>query len=75
MSVFLYAQFLRFRYHLSSYTRQAFTVLRTTLDRLLLPPTADPRIPPAVAKVYVTLKDMVVRFGQAVVQQRPGPGQ
>ena len=67
MSIFLYAQFLRFRYHLSSYTRQAFTKLRVVLDNV----SQDPRVPPVVARVYVSAKDMVIRYGQAVVQQQP----
>ncbi|KAL0094004.1 hypothetical protein F4703DRAFT_1833332 [Phycomyces blakesleeanus] len=73
MSVFVFAQFLRFRFHLSSYTRQAFTELRTRLDSLILPPTADPRIPAVVPKAYLTIKDMITRYGQAVVQQQPAP--
>ncbi|KAI9316758.1 hypothetical protein BX666DRAFT_1946650 [Dichotomocladium elegans] len=68
MAIFLYAQFLRFRYHLSPYTRQAFSSLKHTLDHY----SADPRVPPAVRQVYLTVQGMVTRFGQAVVQQ---PGQ
>ncbi|ORY94852.1 hypothetical protein BCR43DRAFT_494697 [Syncephalastrum racemosum] len=66
MSILLYAQFLRFRYHMSSYTRQAFTHLRVTFDRL----TSDPRVPPAVGRAYITIKDMIQRFGAQVVQQQ-----
>ena len=67
MSIFLYAQFLRFRYHLSSYTRQAFTKLRIAMDNV----SQDPRVPPVVGKAYLTVKDMITRYGQAVVQQQP----
>ncbi|KAI8144460.1 hypothetical protein BJV82DRAFT_68836 [Fennellomyces sp. T-0311] len=67
MSIFLYAQFLRFRYHLSSYTRQAFTKLRIALDNV----AQDPRVPPVVARAYMSAKDMIIRYGQAVVQQQP----
>ncbi|KAI8393954.1 uncharacterized protein BYT42DRAFT_552844 [Radiomyces spectabilis] len=73
--IFLFAQFLRFRYHLSTYTKQAFTDLRVSLDRLLLPPTADPRIPSAVGNFYTTVKSMIIRYGDAVVQRQPGPQQ
>jgi hypothetical protein len=73
--VVLFAQFLRFRYHLSAYTRKAFTDLRVNLDRALLPPTADPRIPAVVSRLYTTAKDMVVNFGEAAVQRQPAPGQ
>ncbi|KAI7851291.1 hypothetical protein BDC45DRAFT_224464 [Circinella umbellata] len=66
MGIFLYAQFLRFRYHLSSYTRQAFTKLRTAMDNV----SQDPRVPPVVGKAYLTVKDMITRYGQAVVQQQ-----
>ncbi|KAI9277560.1 hypothetical protein BY458DRAFT_504446 [Sporodiniella umbellata] len=71
--IFLFAQFLRFRYHLSSYTRQTFTELRTRLDTFLLPPTADPRIPPAVGNVYNTIKAWISKFGEAGVQRQPAP--
>ncbi|CDS02767.1 hypothetical protein LRAMOSA00171 [Lichtheimia ramosa] len=67
MPIFLYAQFLRFRYHLSAYTRQSFTHLKHTLDHV----TADPRVPPAVRKAYMTVQDVITRYGQAAVQQ-PG---
>lgn len=67
----MFAQFLRFRYHLSTYTRQTFTDLRVKMDRLLLPPTADARIPPVVAKVYNIAKGMVTKFGDSIVQPAP----
>ncbi|KAI8342512.1 hypothetical protein BC941DRAFT_413021 [Chlamydoabsidia padenii] len=73
--VVLYAQFLRFRYHLSTYTRQEFGDLRVTLDRLLLPPTASPHIPPVVSRLYTTAKDMIFNFGESAVQRQPAPGQ
>ncbi|KAI9484337.1 hypothetical protein BDB00DRAFT_775144 [Zychaea mexicana] len=67
MSIFLYAQFLRFRYHLSTYNRQAFTRLRVVLDNV----SRDPRVPPVVVRAYMSAKDMIIRYGQAVVQQQP----
>ncbi|KAI9473595.1 MAG: hypothetical protein EXX96DRAFT_487981 [Benjaminiella poitrasii] len=71
----LYAQFLRFRYHLSTYTRQTFTELSTRFDRLLLPPTADPRIPAFVPKAYTVIKGMITKFGYSIVQSQPAPAQ
>ncbi|KAI8090003.1 uncharacterized protein BX664DRAFT_146794 [Halteromyces radiatus] len=73
--VFLYAQFLRFRFHLSSYTRQAFAELRTNMDRALLPPTASAHIPPMVSQLYTTAKAMVIKYGESAVQRQPAPGQ
>ncbi|KAI8386854.1 hypothetical protein BD560DRAFT_383000 [Blakeslea trispora] len=66
-----FSQFLRFRYHLSTYTRQTFTELRVKLDALLLPPSADPRIPPVATKAYVTLKGLISRFANTAVQPAP----
>ncbi|CAO3682643.1 unnamed protein product [Rhizopus stolonifer] len=66
--IFLFAQFLRFRYHLSSYTRQTFTDLRIRFDSVLLPPTADPRIPPAVTNMYNLGKHWISKFGESGVQ-------
>ncbi|KAI8083362.1 uncharacterized protein B0P05DRAFT_467831 [Gilbertella persicaria] len=71
MPIILFAQFLRFRYHLSTYTRQTFTELRVKFDGLLLPPSVDPRIPPVVTKAYITIRDMITRFGNSIVQQQP----
>ncbi|RUP48265.1 hypothetical protein BC936DRAFT_144773 [Jimgerdemannia flammicorona] len=65
----VYAHFLRLRYFMSSYTRDALLKVSARLDTLLLPPTADARIPPAVGKVYATIKSLVVRYGQSAVQQ------
>lgn len=66
----MFAQFLRFRYHLSTYTRQTFTELRVKMDQMLLPPTAHARIPPVVAKVYNMAKGMITKFGDSIVQQQ-----
>lgn len=71
----MFAQFLRFRYHLSSYTRQTFTELRVRLDSLLLPPKADARIPPAVGNVYNMIKIWISKFGEAGVQRQPAATQ
>ncbi|KAG0162049.1 hypothetical protein DFQ30_004196, partial [Apophysomyces sp. BC1015] len=71
MPIFVFAQFLRFRYYMSNHTREAFSELRANLDRLLLPPTGHPSIPPMVTKAYVTLKEMIIRYGEVVTQQAP----
>jgi hypothetical protein len=73
--VILFSQFLRFRYHLSTYTRKTFTELRVKLDGLLLPPNADPRIPAVVPQAYNMAKGMITKFGNSIVQQQPAPAQ
>ncbi|KAG1504428.1 hypothetical protein G6F46_000780 [Rhizopus delemar] len=73
--IFLFAQFLRFRYHLSSYTRQTFKDLRIRFDTLLLPPSADPRIPPVLTNVYNVAKLWISKFGEAGVQRQPAAAQ
>ncbi|ORX55572.1 hypothetical protein DM01DRAFT_1334965 [Hesseltinella vesiculosa] len=73
MPIFLYSHFLRIRYHMSTYSRQAFAELRQTLDHTLLPPTANPRIPAAVSQAYTTIKAMAIKFTEAAVQQAPAP--
>ncbi|KAI9007422.1 hypothetical protein CLU79DRAFT_723591 [Phycomyces nitens] len=62
LPIFFFAQFLRSRYHLSSYTRLAFGDLATNLNRVLLPPTASSHVPPLVSKVYTNVRDMLTRF-------------
>ncbi|KAF7730550.1 hypothetical protein EC973_001931 [Apophysomyces ossiformis] len=74
MPIFVYAQFLRFRYFLSDNTKQAFTELRMNLDRLLLPPTAHKDIPVVVTNIYKTLKDLITHYG-AVRPQMHTPEQ
>ncbi|CAO0795357.1 unnamed protein product [Mucor circinelloides] len=73
--IILFAQFLRFRYHLSTYTRQTFTELRVKLDALLLPPSADPRIPAVVTKAYTMAKGVITQFGNSIVQAQPATAQ
>ncbi|OZJ04835.1 hypothetical protein BZG36_02324 [Bifiguratus adelaidae] len=68
MAPVVFAHFLRFRYFLSTYTRAAFHDVATRLDRVMLPPTA--KVPPVVGQVYSTIKGLIVRYGQSVVQQR-----
>lgn len=75
MPIILFAQFLRFRYHLSTYTRQTFTELRVKLDTLLLPPSADPRIPAVATKAYTMAKGVITQFGNSIVQAQPATAQ
>ncbi|KAG2181270.1 hypothetical protein INT43_008853, partial [Umbelopsis isabellina] len=69
----LFAHFLRLRYHLSSYTRGAFRDLNNRMDKMLLPPTAHPSIPPAVGNAYTTIKGYIIKYSQAGIQQTPQP--
>jgi hypothetical protein len=75
LPILIFSQFLRFRYHLSTYTRQTFADIRVKADALLLPPNADPRIPPIVAKAYTTIKGYIIRYGDAIIARQPAPAQ
>ncbi|KAI8889572.1 hypothetical protein K501DRAFT_320261 [Backusella circina FSU 941] len=75
LPIFIFSQFLRFRYHLSTYTRQTFSDLRVKADALLLPPNADPRIPPIVTKAYTTIQGLIIRYGDAIISRQPAPAQ
>jgi peptidoglycan hydrolase-like protein with peptidoglycan-binding domain len=55
--------FLRFRYDLSSYTRQVFKDIRVFLDRKLVPPTSSSSIPPIITNCYLTTRDIIIRYG------------
>lgn len=57
LSVLLYTHFLRMRYYMSSDMRQFLNETGTKIDQLLTPPTAHPKIPPAVIKAYATAKE------------------
>jgi len=67
-ALLIFGHFLRFRFFMSSYTREAFHKMAEYLDYYFLPPTADPRIPPAVGKVYEILRSLIVRYGQYAAQ-------
>ncbi|KAI8888753.1 hypothetical protein K501DRAFT_320699 [Backusella circina FSU 941] len=64
VSFFVFTQFLKFRYNLSSYTRHVFKDVRTLLDRILIPPTASVSIPPIITNCYITTRDIIIRYGQ-----------
>ncbi|KAL9544876.1 hypothetical protein MBANPS3_007408 [Mucor bainieri] len=57
LSVLVYAQFLRMRYFMCEHTRKFLTELGSKVDQALTPPTAHPKIPPAVIKAYATAKE------------------
>ncbi|KAG2195162.1 hypothetical protein INT46_011140 [Mucor plumbeus] len=57
LSILVYAQFLRMRYFMSEHTREFLTELGTKVDKALTPPTAHPKIPPAVINAYATAKE------------------
>ncbi|KAI8343005.1 hypothetical protein BC941DRAFT_410191 [Chlamydoabsidia padenii] len=57
-SVLLYAHFIRMRYYTSSVMRDTFHSVTEQADHLLLPPTAHPKVPPAVTKAYQTFRDV-----------------
>ncbi|CAO3654167.1 unnamed protein product [Mucor fragilis] len=57
LSILVYAQFLRMRFFMSQHTRDFLTELGTKIDKALTPPTAHPKIPPAVINAYATAKD------------------
>ncbi|KAL1919001.1 uncharacterized protein VTP21DRAFT_2382 [Calcarisporiella thermophila] len=65
----LYAHFLRLRYFMNPYVRNTFHEVGAHLDKLLLPPTADPRIPPVIGKIYSQAKTLIVRYAQSAIQQ------
>lgn len=41
----------------------------------MLPPSADPRIPPTVAKAYTVIKRLITQFGDSIVQAQPATAQ
>lgn len=59
----LFAHFLRFRFVMSSFTRQAFTNVQTHLDTY----SRDPRCPDPVRKAYLTTRDLLARYANSVL--------
>jgi hypothetical protein len=62
--LFAYCFFLRLRYHMNNYTKQAFFTVAQYLDDLMLPPSASPNIPPYVTKAYQHAKRAVIWAGR-----------
>ncbi|KAG0047554.1 hypothetical protein BGZ83_007408 [Gryganskiella cystojenkinii] len=69
LSPIVYANFLRFRYFFSLHTRAAFALIRARLDNLVTPPGGNPKIPAQVVQAYTVARGLIIRFGQAAVQQ------
>ncbi|KAG0174203.1 hypothetical protein DFQ29_007565, partial [Apophysomyces sp. BC1021] len=65
LALIVFGHFLRLRYYLSPYTRDAVHYATAQLDQWLLSPTADPRVPQLVSKLYANMKDIVIRYGSA----------
>ncbi|OMJ15102.1 Tetra-spanning protein 1 [Smittium culicis] len=63
----IFVQFLRLRYVTSPQTRAAFTNVRAFLDNKLTPPTAGPKVPPAVTKYYTIARNYVISIGDQLV--------
>lgn len=66
----VYVHFLRMRYYMSEYTRDYINNLYFKVDQLLTPPTAHPKIPPAVIKAYSTVKEACTASGHMPVGQK-----
>ncbi|CAO3660698.1 unnamed protein product [Umbelopsis ramanniana] len=69
-SVLLFAHFLRLRYHMSEQTRSVFASISNRLDKLLLPPQANKKIPPAVQKAYNKTKVLLTRYGGSPIRRK-----
>ncbi|ORY01094.1 hypothetical protein K493DRAFT_312585 [Basidiobolus meristosporus CBS 931.73] len=63
LAVLFYGNFLRLRYATSPHIRTVFGEIRTRMDKWILPPTANPKIPAFVGSVYTTLRDSVISLG------------
>ncbi|KAI9303206.1 hypothetical protein BJ944DRAFT_165841 [Cunninghamella echinulata] len=57
--ILVYVQFLRHRHRSSSNPLQILVDLRMYLDRVLLPPTAHPLVPPFITRLYTSAKAML----------------
>jgi len=79
-AVFIYANFLSLRFVMSRHIQEAMQEATARLDHLLLPPSADSRIPPAVSRAYMTVKQLVIKYGkrtfspETMVGIRPATG-
>ncbi|KAI8393758.1 uncharacterized protein BYT42DRAFT_609528 [Radiomyces spectabilis] len=68
LALIIFGHFLRLRYFLSPYTREAMHAAATHLDEWLLPPTADARIPSFISKIYCNIKGVIVRYGSVTTE-------
>ena len=69
-AVLLFAHFLRLRYHMSENTRKVFSDIRDRLDKLLLSPQGNKKIPPAVQKAYNKSKTLLTRYGGSPIHRK-----
>ena len=66
LALIVFAHFLRLRYYLSPYTREALHETTAKLDQWILPLGQDPRRWAQIScKLYVNIKAIVVRYGSA----------
>ncbi|KAI8144527.1 hypothetical protein BJV82DRAFT_607615 [Fennellomyces sp. T-0311] len=66
LALIVFAHFLRLRYYLSPYTREALHDASAKLDQWILPLANDPRRwAQIMCKVYVNVKGLVIRYGSA----------
>ncbi|KAI9495420.1 hypothetical protein BDB00DRAFT_973141 [Zychaea mexicana] len=66
LALIVFAHFLRLRYYLSPYTREALHETTEKLDQWILPLAHDPRRWAQIScKLYVNIKAIVIRYGSA----------
>ncbi|KAI9014880.1 hypothetical protein BC832DRAFT_173709 [Gaertneriomyces semiglobifer] len=66
MAPFIYSRFLSFRYLMNPSTKQACAGMRVRMDAL----AGHPAVPPAVKKVYETVRDFIISKCDLETQQR-----
>ncbi|CAG8680795.1 5249_t:CDS:2, partial [Acaulospora morrowiae] len=69
-TLIIYFFFLRMRYHMNQFSRQAFIELGQFLDGWLVPPSASANIPSYVTKAYLQAKSAVIWAGSFNPQRR-----
>ncbi|KAK9728456.1 Transmembrane nucleoporin [Basidiobolus ranarum] len=60
LAVLFYGNFLRLRYATSPHIRNVFGELRNRMDKWMLPPTANPKIPAFVGNGYTVIRDGLI---------------
>ncbi|KAJ8661353.1 hypothetical protein O0I10_003105 [Lichtheimia ornata] len=66
LALIVFAHFLRLRYYLSPYTRDAIHQTTAQLDQWLLPLANDPRrYAQIISKIYSNAKGIIIRYGSA----------
>ncbi|KAL0080616.1 hypothetical protein F4703DRAFT_1740293, partial [Phycomyces blakesleeanus] len=70
LALVVFIHFLRLRFYLSPYTRDAMYAVTAKLDELLLPPTSEPYIPVSASRLYKNIRSIVIRYG-ATAQSAP----